>query len=689
MWFGLKQEKIESTLRDLGLSTKEAQVFIFLGKRGPLTSGEITKQLKMNRGQVFRLLSKLQKKGLIEATLEYPKRYVVVSFENVIESFIKSKREEAELIEEIKDELVSDWNKISQIELESSLEKFSVIEGKKKIFSKIAQMVRDTEEEFLCSLGVLDLLNSDHYGVFDQLAKQQSKSNIKFRFLTEASKQNLKALKMLDNKFKKVIELKGTDPTLGSPNFVRMAIRDRQEMVLFISEKGQAAKNEVILCTNCKSIIGAFSGVFEELWNNSRRIEDRINEIETGKTSPKTQIIKDSSEALSKYYQILDSAQEELFLVTSSEGLISLAEAKSKMKGWFDKGLKIKVMAPITSENLNAAQSLMEFCELRHIPLGYLETTIVDNNHLFQFGYRPEEHKLTRRTKFENTFYTDDSDFIKKTKDMLFDIWKKTRSPSSENVRALAGPIRLNESSKEHHTVLKKRAFHKNLTHIKSGKISEQDVLDKIEREKKVAQQNREKPDNSKRFFGTRAFALIQPPESFHIPKMIIGVFQDDKDSCTEGQNYMIIDLYLKVGNEHAFVPVAFIQDNPKELDTRRKRMASFPVAKNVRVVEKEHFQVHYNGNTLFVGWTVPITLVESKYVLPPACILFEGYGNVKSGMFTNNTTFGHTFEIWYNSVDAFVTFFHPQSKYVGSGTEGYIDRESFWISYPQKKPRN
>lgn len=687
---GLKQEKIENTLRGLGLSAKEVEVFIFLGKRSPLTSGEITKQLKMNRGQVFRLLNKLQKKGLVEATLEFPKRYVVVPFERVIDSFIKSKREEVELIEEIKDELISDWNKISQIELESSLERFSVIEGKKKIFSKISQMLKDTEEEFLCSLDVLDLLKSDQYGTFDWLTKQQVKADVKFKILTESSKQNLKAMKMLNNKFKVAFEFRGTDPTLGSTNFVRMAVRDHKELIIFISEKNQATKDEVILCTNCKSIIEAFSGVFEEAWNKSRRIEDRINEIETGKTSPNTRIIKDPSKAMNKYYQILDSAQDELFLVTSSEGLISLAEDKSKMKRLFDKGIKIKVMSPITSENLGSVQNLMEFCELKHIPLGYLETTIVDNNHLFQFGYKLEEHNLTGRPNFENTFYTDDAHFIKKTKNMLFDIWKKTRTPSSENVRMLAGSIGLqNESSEEHHRVLKKRAFHQNLKHSKSGKISEQDVLDKIDEEKKLAQKDGNNPDNLVRFFGTRAFALIQPPESFHIPKMIIGVFQDDKESCTEGQNYMVIDLYLKMKNEWGFVPVAFIQDTPKQLNVRKKRMEAFPVAKNMRVVEKDHFQVHYNGNTLFVGWTVPITLIESKYVLPPACLLFEGYGKVKSGMFTNRTTFGHTFEIWYNSVDAFVTFFHPQSKYVGSGTEGYIDRESVWISYLPKKPIN
>ena len=70
MWFKVKRGTIEKTLRNFGLSEKQAEIYIFLGKRGPLKGGEITKRLKMNKGQVYRILRKLQKKGLVEEIAE-------------------------------------------------------------------------------------------------------------------------------------------------------------------------------------------------------------------------------------------------------------------------------------------------------------------------------------------------------------------------------------------------------------------------------------------------------------------------------------------------------------------------------------------------------------------------------------------------------------------------------------------
>ena len=51
--------------------------------------------------------------------------------------------------------------------------------------------------------------------------------------------------------------------------------------------------------------------------------------------------------------------------------------------------------------------------------------------------------------------------------------------------------------------------------------------------------------------------------------------------------------------------------------------------------------------------------------------------------MFSNVVLSGRKQEVYYNSFDAFVTFFHPKSKFVGSGIEGFIERENVFISRP------
>lgn len=690
MRYELKNGAIESTLKDFGLTDKEVEVYIFLGKRGALKGGDITKQLRIQKGQVYRTLKSLQKKGLVEATLEYPTRFTAVPFEKLIDSFIESKREEVALIEEKKKDLLSDWNRISQPELDSSVEKFSVIEGNKKIFHKISQMVKETRSQFSMASTVLNLLGAEQLGVFDYPPNRSIKSKIQFRFLTQISKNNLKAVQTLKTKLNTKFDFKGINPSLGLPSFSRMAIRDNEEMVLFISDKTDESVRKgkgTCLCTNCKSIIQAFSGVFEGLWRDSVDIRHLIVEIETGKPTLKTQIIKDPLTAKKTYYEILNSAKEEIIIVTSSKGLIGLLDNKSQLKKWVDVGINIRVMSPITTESLEVTQTLLDYCEVRHIPVGYLETTIVDSNHLFQFRYPPEDQQSSETAYFENTFYTNDDSYANKTKNMLYDIWRKTRTPSSESIRSITRSLIASPKSEiGHHSLFKKTSISRNMKYQQTEIITEENVLDRIEKEKRFTVKGKLNWFNDWRFFGNRAFAVIHPPKNFGLPDMVIGIFHHDNDSSFGAENRMIIDLLQKTEKGLYYVPVAYVQDSSKALDLRKQIWDGFPVKDNMLVFKKDDFQVRAKGNTLFAGWTRPISLGPTEHILPPSCLLFEGYGDVKSGKFTNIIPTGRKQEFWFNSVDAFVSFFHPQSKYVGSGTDGFIERDSIFISKPVTK---
>jgi len=684
----LKKGAIENTLRDFGLTEKEVEVYIFLGKRGALKGGDITKQLKMHKGQVYRTLKSLQKKGLVEATLEYPARFTAVPFEKLIDFFIKSKREEVALIEEKKEDLLSDWNRISQTELYSSLEKFSVIEGNKKIYHKISQMVKATNTQFSMALTVSDLFRAEQFGVFEFVYSHPMKSKIQFQALTQLSKQNLKAAKILKPKLKPVIVFRGINPDLGLPPFSRMVIRDKEEIILFISDKvDQSSKKgkEVCLCTNCKSIIQAFSGVFKGSWQNSINIEHLIDLIETGKSPPKTQFIKDPSSAKESYYEILNSANEEILIVTSSEGLIGLSKNKSQLEEWSKRGVSIRIMAPIVNENLDVTQQLLKWCEIRHVPLGYFETTIIDGYHLFQFKHAsPPQRASHEMSYFENTLYTNDLDYIQKTKNMLSDIWRKTRTPSSDRVESITISLKAPPKSLiGHHSLVKKTSFKRNMEYKQIGKISERDVLDKIEKEKKFSSKYSGNWFDIVRFFGSSAAVVIHPPKSFNLPDMAIFVTHNDEDSSFGAENWLLFFVWQKIKEGFYYVPVALVIDTPKTLAFRKAVFAGFPVENNILVVNKDEIQVRVKEKTLFAGWTRPIPLGFSEYTVPPSCLLFEGYSDVKPGMLTNVALSGRGQERWFNSFDAFVSFFHPQSKYVGSGTEGFIERDSILLSIP------
>jgi hypothetical protein len=131
-------------------------------------------------------------------------------------------------------------------------------------------------------------------------------------------------------------------------------------------------------------------------------------------------------------------------------------------------------------------------------------------------------------------------------------------------------------------------------------------------------------------------------------------------------------------------MPVAVFSDRPNAQTVWGRHFEATPTSRNIQVAKKDELQVLVHGNTLFAGWTVPIQLFPSEYVLPPACILVEGYGTVKTEAYSVIQPSGGSFKAKQNGFDAFVTFMHPSSKYSGSGTDGFLVRDFVMELTPQ-----
>jgi sugar-specific transcriptional regulator TrmB len=129
----MKQNNIEKALKDFGLTKKEAQIYIYLAKHGVLKGSQISEGIKTSKAVVYRILKILQRKGVVESTLEFPARFTALPFETVLNLKIRAIKEEAILIEKAKDDLLKDWKNLSKGTPEPEIEKFLVIKGNQKI----------------------------------------------------------------------------------------------------------------------------------------------------------------------------------------------------------------------------------------------------------------------------------------------------------------------------------------------------------------------------------------------------------------------------------------------------------------------------------------------------------------------------------------------------------------------------
>jgi sugar-specific transcriptional regulator TrmB len=106
-------ERVLKTLECFGLSRADAEVYVYLAKKGPKKRVELTNALKITKQQLCPSLEKLKNKGIVTVTLEDPSLFSAVAFEKVVELLIQIKVDQAKAIEETKKELLASWQSVN------------------------------------------------------------------------------------------------------------------------------------------------------------------------------------------------------------------------------------------------------------------------------------------------------------------------------------------------------------------------------------------------------------------------------------------------------------------------------------------------------------------------------------------------------------------------------------------------
>ena len=140
--------------------------------------------------------------------------------------------------------------------------------------------------------------------VFKKGLYELKKRNVKSRFVTDITKDNIKYCKEL----MQISELRHLDGVKG--NFA-------------ISEKGytasatlqEAALLQEVIYSNVRSILDQQQYVFETLWSKAKPAEQKIREIEEGVDFGKTEIIQSPKKILELFINMIKSAKSEILLM--------------------------------------------------------------------------------------------------------------------------------------------------------------------------------------------------------------------------------------------------------------------------------------------------------------------------------------------------------------------------------------
>ncbi len=412
---------------------------MFLARSGVQSTSFVAKRIKMERVQAYRTFKKLQEKGFIEATLERPTRFAIVPFEKLMEAFINSKKSEIAGLNEQKESLITTWRTISAPESEYPVAKFSVITGKKKIHSKMQNMIEESKKEVLILTTGLGLIQEDIAGVFDTILRPAQKHNGQYRILTEISEGNLKIMERMDKKFSTANrDIKCRHLNLNSRFFPRFLIKDEEEAILYapIGEKTSMLKLEDEgLWINDKMFISILKAFFVQMWQGAVDASRRIDELKSGIPLSETVVIKDPEEAWAKVTKVLEAAKDNIIFITSSQSINSLLENDPFSK-YCKKGMRCRIMASIDLDNLETVQKLSASYEIKHVPISYMSMMIVDDKHLFMFKKPSLSEMSSGGFYLADMFYSNDPSSTERVSEMLSDIWKRGIEISEINTQA-------------------------------------------------------------------------------------------------------------------------------------------------------------------------------------------------------------------------------------------------------------
>jgi CBS domain-containing protein len=215
---------------------------------------------------------------------------------------------------------------------------------------------------------------------------------------------------------------------MSSKFFPRFLIKDEQEAMLYTPFRNEASVlnlEDEGLWINDKMFISVLKAFFVQMWQTGVDASRRIEELKSGIPTGETLVIRDAEEAWSKVTKVLEGAEKEIVVITSSQGINRLAE-DDPLEKYFKKGLKVRVMASIDLDNLEPAQKLATRYEIKHVPISYLIMMLVDNKHLFMFKTPPlSDFGAEAAFHLTDTFYSTDASQIERVSEMLNDIWKR------------------------------------------------------------------------------------------------------------------------------------------------------------------------------------------------------------------------------------------------------------------------
>ena len=256
-------DEIKNQLMKFQLTLKQIKVFFYLGKFGPKTANEISKNLDIPRTETYHLLTSLQSRGVVLVSFEHPIRFSAIHIQKAIFALLHAESERLNTLKKAEPVLMKLWGNATTTENfeKAQEERLQVLRGGNQINTKIIDMISNTKKEFLIFGCEKDLLKFYHADFLDALKNQ----SVDYKILSSANEKSSYIFDDMDKS--KVKQLCST-----IQENLCFLIKDNNEVLFFIKNASNSNREVTAMWTNSETIIYSKLLLFKNTWSKSKLI---------------------------------------------------------------------------------------------------------------------------------------------------------------------------------------------------------------------------------------------------------------------------------------------------------------------------------------------------------------------------------------------------------------------------------
>lgn len=248
-------------LQEMGLSSKEARILLYLVTRKQATAVDISKHNDIGRTETYNHITSLMSWGLVFSNFGRPQKYYALPLDKAIDHLVETRREALQHLLAAKEEYCKMIEKASSSMSLSNVEEknsYQILSGKNALSSTIKRITLGAKEEIILLLNEKTFVDLYHAGIMDDVASM-AKRGIAVRLQTsyKNTQEYAGGTRQAVGNNKIVIES-------IEEKMVNFVLVDNKEIVVMLLD-GKPEKSKLHgFYTNNLPIISVFKAFFEK-----------------------------------------------------------------------------------------------------------------------------------------------------------------------------------------------------------------------------------------------------------------------------------------------------------------------------------------------------------------------------------------------------------------------------------------